>query len=867
LKGADGKWHLRPSPANAIEQAPERETPVIAWSTPAPIVFGTALGVTQLNAMASVPGTLAYTPSAGEILAAGTHQLTVDFTPADDAAYTAAKASVRLTVTKAAPAAKWPLPCPVVYGTPLSAAQLNATASVSGSFAYTPALGKVLAAGTQTLSAVFTPADSANFGAVDVIVPLKVVKAASTITWPKPASITYGVMLSAVQLNATASVPGTFAYSPVAGEVLAAGLQTLSAIFTPSDCANYTPVHATVPLLVTRETPIIRWPAPRAISRGTALDATQLNATALVPGDFLYDPTEGAVLEAGEHTLAVTFTPKDTDNYAVAKATVSLTVTEVRPPDVQPASAPVAYDTVRGATQFSAGAQSTPEKIAAAEQEGPVVRVATTAGKIPAKPVFKPPVQASHAHSAQAKAKTPVEVGHKSLAESPAVSPVEPAAKVPEAPSAEAVTKSLVRVLDSDSTIDVGPGLNLMGSAVFQDGTTIYLVMQPGSAGQQNSSRMVSQFFVNGGPKPEIVLNRIDPRTQGVAEGQTSMALARRAYKPISRLIGQIAQPVSDSFAAAEKGMGFSLKGFGRKLWSRISASERDPSLSHLGLADDGGQANGGMARPVYASPSGPVQAGMPMSLSSVGSAARAGAAMGQGQSVRPSNQFGGPQTRVYKGATYVKGADGQWHLQTSQMSGSGAKVGMSTAGRFEPTPNAESKPEAVPAKAAAKRVAKTAVKPPAKRTAKASAKQVIKPTVKTAAKRTVKTARKASDKPEAKQEAKSAAKPSAKRVAKASAAEPAAKTPLRKAVSKKKSVSASSPKPAKAVKAIRSVSRPLTFETAADKPVSESPVSMPVSAFAPRPPVDQPASASIVGRPASELIANAPDSEFTKES
>ena len=43
----------------------------------------------------------------------------------------------------------WGTPAPVVYGTPLSATQLNATASLPGSFVYSPPLGTVLAAGRR----------------------------------------------------------------------------------------------------------------------------------------------------------------------------------------------------------------------------------------------------------------------------------------------------------------------------------------------------------------------------------------------------------------------------------------------------------------------------------------------------------------------------------------------------------------------------------------------------------------------------------------------------------------------------------------------------------------------------------------------
>ena len=43
----------------------EREIPVVTWSDPSAITFGTALDSTQLNATVDVPGTFAYTPGDG----------------------------------------------------------------------------------------------------------------------------------------------------------------------------------------------------------------------------------------------------------------------------------------------------------------------------------------------------------------------------------------------------------------------------------------------------------------------------------------------------------------------------------------------------------------------------------------------------------------------------------------------------------------------------------------------------------------------------------------------------------------------------------------------------------------------------------
>ncbi len=75
-------------------------------------------------------------------------------------------------------------------------------------------------------------------------------KATPTITWATPAGIMYGTALTSAQLDATASVPGTFVYSPAAGTVPAAGTDTLSVTFTPTDTTDYTTATATTTLVV-----------------------------------------------------------------------------------------------------------------------------------------------------------------------------------------------------------------------------------------------------------------------------------------------------------------------------------------------------------------------------------------------------------------------------------------------------------------------------------------------------------------------------------------------------------------------------------------------------------------------------------------
>jgi hypothetical protein len=71
-----------------------------------------------------------------------------------------------------------------------------------------------------------------------------------TIAWPPPSPITNPTPLTAIQLDATANVPGTFVYTPAAGSVLPAGTQTLKVTFTPTDTTDYNPATAVVSITV-----------------------------------------------------------------------------------------------------------------------------------------------------------------------------------------------------------------------------------------------------------------------------------------------------------------------------------------------------------------------------------------------------------------------------------------------------------------------------------------------------------------------------------------------------------------------------------------------------------------------------------------
>jgi hypothetical protein len=542
-------------------------TPLVVWTNPSPIIYGSAIGTNQLNAVASVTGSFVYSPTNGTVLSAGTNTLSAVFNPSDTTNYasvtnystlivapaslfvnvsnasrsyglanpaftgsitgltngddiTASFATAAgsnspvgtypitaslidpanrqtnysvvvtngiLAITQAVPQLTWSNPPPLIYGAALGSNQLNAISSVGGTFAYSPASGTVLSTGINSLSVVFTPSDAVDYGSVTnsvvllvaraplnivasnytrsygqpnplfagslagirngdnitvtyscaattnsptgnyAIIPtlidpanrqtnytlsvsngvLAIAAAAPLVSWTNPAPITYGAALGSNQLNASANVPGSFAYTPSNGMVLNSGTNTLSVAFAPVDSANYSgatnsatlvvspaplivtasnatrsyaqtnpvftgsvnglmngdvlgvsfistadtnsPVgtYSITPLLsdptsrgtnyviqliagnliITQALPQLTWSSPGPVTYGTALSSNQLNATANIAGTFQYTPAAGAVLAAGTNILSVAFTPLDALDYSPASANVQLLVT------------------------------------------------------------------------------------------------------------------------------------------------------------------------------------------------------------------------------------------------------------------------------------------------------------------------------------------------------------------------------------------------------------------------------------------------------------------------------------------------------------------------------------------------------------
>jgi hypothetical protein len=110
----------------------------------------------------------------------------------------------------------WSTPAGITYGTALSSTQLNASASFGGStlagtFTYAPAAGTVLNAGNgQTLSAAFTPQNTANYNTAAATVLISVLKASQTIAFGALANKNLGDAAFTVVATATSGLPVSF---------------------------------------------------------------------------------------------------------------------------------------------------------------------------------------------------------------------------------------------------------------------------------------------------------------------------------------------------------------------------------------------------------------------------------------------------------------------------------------------------------------------------------------------------------------------------------------------------------------------------------------------------------------------------------
>src|SRR5207249_4012984 len=240
-----------------------------------------------------------------------------------------------LAATRIAPTITWNNPADITYGTALGASQLNATANVPGTFAYSPAAGTILGAGpNQTLSVTFTPTDTVSYSTVTSHASINVLKATASVT-PAAASKTYGATdptFTGTLSGFLASDAVTATYSRTAGETVAGGPYTISAVLSPAAVlTNYTITYNTAAFTINKAAASV---TPASATKVYGASDPVLTGT---PSGFLasdavtatYSRTAGETVAGSPYVISATLSPAGVlGNYQITFKTASFTITK-----------------------------------------------------------------------------------------------------------------------------------------------------------------------------------------------------------------------------------------------------------------------------------------------------------------------------------------------------------------------------------------------------------------------------------------------------------------------------------------------------------------------------------------------------------
>ncbi|PYT02556.1 MAG: hypothetical protein DMF65_06235 [Acidobacteria bacterium] len=334
-----------------------KATPTISWSNPSNIVYGTAIGATQLNATASVPGGIAYTPAAGAVLHAGTQNLHADFTPSDAANYNTVSKDVSVSVTKAGltvaahnkSRAYGDANPPLTYAITGFVNGDTQSGATTGQPSITTTANSTSAPGTYTITAANGTLNSSDYGFSFVNGTLTVTKADQAITFGAPANKTFGdadFTLSATAssgLSVTFAAVGNCTVSGSTVHITGAGSCTVTA--SQGGNTNYNAATN-----VQQSLAIGKAPSTTTVTAGNATyDLSPHGGTAMVTGagglsqslsvtysgrnTTTYGPSATAPTNAGDYTATASFGgdanhdgSSGSKGYSIAKATATITL-------------------------------------------------------------------------------------------------------------------------------------------------------------------------------------------------------------------------------------------------------------------------------------------------------------------------------------------------------------------------------------------------------------------------------------------------------------------------------------------------------------------------------------------------------------
>jgi len=275
-------------------------------------------------------------------MTSGTGTCTLTASQAGDTNYNAASDVVRtVTAQKAGQAITFAAPAsPATYNTSFT---VSLTSDSGLTVAVTPSgvcsiLGSsvTMTSGTGTCTLTASQSGDDNYSAAaDVVRTVTAQKASQTITFAAPASpATYNTSFSispAASSGLTVTVTPSGVCSILGSSVtMTSGTGTCTLTASQSGDDNYSAAADVVRTVTAQKAnPILTWNNWPFIFRNHALGSSQLNASASVPGAFVYSPASGTImLNAGLQTLHVDFTPSDTTDYNTASKNVTILVVD-----------------------------------------------------------------------------------------------------------------------------------------------------------------------------------------------------------------------------------------------------------------------------------------------------------------------------------------------------------------------------------------------------------------------------------------------------------------------------------------------------------------------------------------------------------
>jgi hypothetical protein len=262
---------------------------------------GSAHAATAATIPSGLTVNLTYNGSSSAPTAAGSYAVIATIS---DANYQGS-ATGTLSIGKAAPAVTWTAPAAITYGTPLSVAQLNATAGTGGSYVYTPPAGTVLAAGAnQQLTVSFTPSDTTNYQNANASTVITVNKQGSAIALAASATN----LPTAQAVTITATVTPASNGTPSGAVTFQDGGTVLQTVALSGSTASYsgtlTPGAHTVTATYSGDANYLASSSPSGVTLTVAsfdftITPTGSTSQTVIPGDpvkFTYalTPTSGA---------------------------------------------------------------------------------------------------------------------------------------------------------------------------------------------------------------------------------------------------------------------------------------------------------------------------------------------------------------------------------------------------------------------------------------------------------------------------------------------------------------------------------------------------------------------------------------------